>query len=212
VAETRLGDRPALLVRVPAYRRALTQPVVQRLRVRLLDGRAEEPRGQSLLTVEAKPPRGSSTVHLESIVELPGADVVPLRVDVFDALSKAPPALADSDEELQEVRRTLAFLNEWRRLLAASQVSGTSIARRLREFAGRLASSGLPERSLFAGGPSPADLRMLADVGDTALLRRARTLDQSGGGVVNDLFDLATGPAGLLAAEVAAADAENARL
>ncbi|MDT0349528.1 hypothetical protein [Pseudonocardia charpentierae] len=211
VADTQLGDRPALLVRVPAYRRALDQPVVQRLRVRLLDGRSDAPRGQSLLTVEAKPPRGSSTVHLESIVELPGADVAPLRVDVFDALSKAPPALADTDEELQEVRRALAFLDEWRQLMAASQVSGTSLAPRLRELAECLAPGDVLERPLFPGGPSGADLRALARTGDAALLRRTRTLDEDGGGA-SDLFGLTTGAAGLLAAEVATADAENTRL
>jgi hypothetical protein len=201
LAADSLGGHPAVRVRVPAYRGALDQPVVQRLLVRLVDKRSADQRGQSVLHLAPKAGRGSPTVYLEGIVPLPESDVDHVRADVFDALSDVPPA--DTDDALVEVRRATVFLSEWRRLVAAVQLSGAGSApgRRLRELAARLSPAEATDRPLFTGGPSANDLIALADRGDADIVRRAREGDGSG----SDLFALVRGPARPLVAEIAAA-------
>lgn len=207
MADTQVGSSPAVLVRVPAYRRALEQPVVQRLLVRLVDARSADPQGQSVLTVSPTPSRRrgrSSNVYFEGVVPLRGSSAETLRADVFDALSDVPPAMADSDRTLHEVRRATVFLSEWRRLLAEAQISaaGAAPARGLRELAERLAADGASDQPLFAAGPSPIDLGRLADADDRELVSAARLLGDEGH---EGLLATASGTGALLAAEVAAA-------
>lgn len=217
MADAQLGEGPAVLVRVPAYRRALDQPVVQRLLVRLVDAESADPRGESVLTVPRTATgrrRASSHVYFEGVVPLNGLSVESLRADVFDALSAVPPASADTDHTLQEVRRATLLHSEWRRLMAGAQLpaAGLAPARRLRELAQRLAPAADPDQPLFAGGPSPADLGRLADAGDCEILRRARAIepDDGAGGPAAELFVVTRGSGRLLAAEIAAVDADPA--
>jgi hypothetical protein len=215
MADADLGGGPAVLVRVPAYRRALDLPVVQRLLVRLVDAESADPRSEPVLIV---PPmvsgrrRGSAQVYFEGVVPLHGSSVESLRADVFDALSPVPPASADTDRMLHEVRRATLLLSEWRRLVACAQlpVLGLTPAKRVRELVQRLAPAGNDDQPLFAGGPSAADLGLLAAGGDGEIIRRALALtaDDGATGSAAELFATVRGSGRLLAAEVAAVDTD----
>jgi hypothetical protein len=206
-ADTRVGDGPGVLVRVPAYRRALDPAVIHRLLVRLVDARSADPQGQSVLTVSRA---GHRRVYFEGIVPVGEAGAERLRADVFDALSDVPPVSADTDRELQEVRRATVLLSEWRRLVAIAQLSapGSAPGNHLRALARRLAPGGPADVPLFPTGPSPADLVALAEAGDHELLRRASAADVADDGA-KDLFATVRDTGALLAAEIAAADSDR---
>jgi hypothetical protein len=197
--DARVLGGPAIRVRVPAYRCALDQPVVQRLLVRILDTTSAEPRGYAPLAVTR---RGRRTVYFEGIVPLRGKGVGRLRADVFDQISSVPPIADDADPTLCEARRATVLLGEWRRLLAAARlpVAGMEPAHQLRELARVLAPDNDRERPLFSGGPSAADLYSIADAGDQEILRRAR----GKAGADRGLFDMARGVGRPLVAELAA--------
>ena len=122
---------------------------------------------------------------------------------MVDAVSDLDPARDDTDGGLQEARRAVMFLAEWRRLVGGAQlgVVAAAPARRLRDLAACLQ----PNRAraadpLFRGGPSRAELDALADLGDDELVRRLRCDGQIGAG----LRALTAGAAGLLVAEAVA--------
>ena len=215
MADTRVDDHTAVLVRVPAFRRALDQQVVPRLLVRLVDSLSTDPRGMAVLTVSPTPAARRRGLYFEGIVPLRGSSVENLRADVFDALSDVPPAWVDTDEALQGARRATVFLGEWRRLLALAQLptAGVAPGRCLRELATRLEpKDGGPTHPLFADGPSPDDLQRLAAVGDVELLRRARSPEHDDHhSTAAGLFTLAWGSGRLLVAEITAAHSYPAR-
>jgi hypothetical protein len=76
------------------------------------------------------------------------------------------------------------FLSEWRRLVAAAQLAGVgaSPAGRLRELAARLSHGYAPDRPLFDGGPSVADLAAPADTGDAAFVDRVSSMPRTADG------------------------------
>ena len=126
-----------------------------------------------------------------------------MRADVADALSDLAPAADDTDGDVQEARRAVVFLGEWRRLVAIAQlgIAAAAPARRLGALAARLQpNTARAEDPLFTGGPSRAELDALADLGDDELLRRLR----GDGPISAGLRALTSGAAGLLVAEVAA--------
>ncbi|MHA6621398.1 hypothetical protein [Pseudonocardia sp. DLS-67] len=196
--EVRIPDRAdgdAVVVRAPAFGPAVDPDTRSRLVVRLVERRSATPRGHALLDRAGR--------HFEATVPLCGLSASDVRADVFDALSGVPAAATDNDRGLQEARRAVVFLAEWRRLAALAHlpVAVTEPARRLRDLAARLhPHGGAAGDPVFAGGPSAVDLNELADVGETRLLRRLRGV---GGPPATT-----GGSARLLMAEIAAAHRE----
>lgn len=185
-----------VVVRVQAFGPVADPDVAARLLVRLVDRRSAAPKGHALLRASA-----DETGCLKTTVPLYGLDVADVRADVTDPLSDLPPARDDTDGALQEVRRAVVFLAEWRRLAGLVQLAAAAAtpARRVRELVGRLQPRNAePDVPLFVGGPSCAELEALADLGDAELVRRLRDDAPSG------LLALTGGAAGLLVAEVAA--------
>jgi hypothetical protein len=195
--EVRIPDRAdgdAVVVRAPAFGPAVDPDTRSRLVVRLVERRSATPRGHALLDRAGR--------HFEATVPLCGLSASDVRADVFDALSDVPPAGADSDRGLQEARRAVVFLAEWRRLAAVAHLPSavTEPARRLRELAARLQPhGGAADDPMFAGGPSATELNDLAELGEARLLRRLRA---------GDLSAVTGGSARLLVAEIAAAHRE----
>jgi hypothetical protein len=189
----------SVVVRVPGFAATVATEVAGRLLVRLVDRRTAESRAHAVLRPVARDDRPC----FEAAVPLCGQDVMDVRADVVDALSDLPPAAVDTDAGLQEARRAVVFLAEWRRLVGVAQLGivAAAPARRLRDLAARLQ----PNRAraadpLFRGGPSRAELDALADLGDDELVRRLRGDGPLGAG----LRALTAGGAGLLVAEVVA--------
>ena len=190
-----------VVVRVPAFADAGDPDLAARLLVRLVDRRTAAPGAHAILRRSA--PVAGDLPFFEAVVPLCGQNVTDVRADVVDALSDLDPASDDTDGGLQEARRAVVFLAEWRRLVGVAQLGivAAAPARRLRELAARLQ----PDRAeaadpLFRGGPSRAELDALADLGDDELARRLRGDGPIGAG----LRALTAGAAGLLVAEVAA--------
>lgn len=189
----------SVVVRVPAFGPVAHPDVAARLLVRLVDRRSAQPEGHALLRASTAGEGG-----FEATVPLYGLDVADVRADVTDPLIDLPPACDATDSALQEARRAVVFLAEWRRLVSLAQLAAAAAAPalRLRELAARLQPSGTrPDAPLFAGGPSCAGLEELADLGDDDVLRRLRD------GAPTGLLSLTRGAARSLVAEVAAAAA-----
>jgi len=190
------GDN-SVTVRVAAFRPPADREAASRLLVRLVDRRSGELGAHALLR-----PRSDGALF-EAEVPLCGMVADQARADVVDALGDLPAAVDDTDEALQEARRAVLFLAEWRRLAGVAQlgIAAAAPARRLRELAARLQPcSAQAARPLFPGGPSRAELDALADLGDDEMLRRLRGDGPIGAG----LRALTSGAAGLLVAEVVA--------
>lgn len=190
-----------VVVRVPAFADAVDPDLAARLLVRLVDRRTSAPGAHAILRPSA--PAAGDLPFFEAVVPLCGKNVTDVRADVVDALSDLDPAPDDMDGGLQEARRAVMFLAEWRRLVGGAQlgVVAAAPARRLRDLAACLQ----PNRAraadpLFRGGPSRTELDALADLGDDELLRRLR----GDGPMSAGLRALTSGAAGLLVAEVAA--------
>lgn len=163
-----IDDRDAVQVRVPAFRRTVDEDAGRRLLVRLIDRLTDDPHSQTLLTIAGDRPYYHGTMPLR------GSLPADLRVDVFDALSEVPPARADTDAALRDVRRGAVFLREWRGLVALALLSeGMDTASlRLQELVEGLR----PDEAgpMFAGGPAAEDLLGLAARGDAATLTHLR--------------------------------------
>jgi hypothetical protein len=195
------------VVRAPAFGRAVDPDVISRLVVRLVDRRSATPRSHALLGLVNNRPDAGDWPYFEATVPLCGLSVSDVRADVFDALSDAPPAGPDSDRGLQEARRGVVFLTEWRRLAALARLPATvaAPARRLRDMAARLQPRGeAADDPMFAGGPSAAALVDLAELSGTQLLSRLRGV----GGPAADMPAITGGSARLLVAEMAAVHCE----
>jgi hypothetical protein len=197
--EVRVPGRAAddsVVVRAPAFGPAVDPGIRSRLVVRLVERRSATARGHALLERAGR--------HFEATVPLCGLSASDVRADVFDALGDVPPAGTDNDQGLQEARRAVVFLAEWRRLAALAHLPSAVAepARRLRDLAARLQPhGGAADDPVFAGGPSTADLGDLAELGNARLLRRLR-----GSG---DLPAPTGGSSRLLVAEIAAAHGES---
>ena len=205
LSKAELGDSDAVLVRVPAFGRGVDPDIKSRLMVRLVDRRSGDLKGHALLNMAVGPLGADDAPFFEATVPLCGLSVSDVRADVFDALSDLPPARTDDDSALQEVRRAVVFLSEWRQMLGVAQMPAATagLARRLRELASRLAPGGAGASDpLFAGGPSGAELEALAEEGDDELLSRLRG-DRALIG--NGPLGVTQGAGGLLVAEVVAA-------
>jgi hypothetical protein len=192
-------DEDAVVVRVPAFGPAVDRDLASRLLVRLVDRRTAEARAHAVLRAAGRADRP----WFEATLPLCGQEVSDVRADVVDALSDLDPAADDRDSGLQDARRAVVFLAEWRRLVGVAQlgVVAAAPARRLRELAARLQPNrARVEDPLFRGGPSRAELDALADLGDDELVRRLRGDGPTGAG----LRALTSGAAGLLVAEVVA--------
>lgn len=174
-----------VLVRVPAFGRLVDPDVRSRLAARLVDRRSGRAGGHGLVTYDGE--------GFTATVPLRGMDPADVRADVFDALYDRPPARSDTDMALQEARRAVTFLAEWRRLVGMAQLgsSSSALVPRLRELADRV-------RPGFHGGPSPSDLDALAELGDREL-GSALVGPRSDGP-----FAITRGAAGLLVAELVA--------
>lgn len=188
--------RGGVTVRVPAFGPGADPDVAARLLVRLVDRPSGRAKGHALLCAPA-----AGKGCFAATVPLYGLDVADVRADVVDPLIDLPPARDDSDDALQEARRAVVFLAEWRRLVGRAQLGVVAApARHLRRLVVRLQSPSTPDAPLFAGGPSPAELEALADLGDDDLTTTLRDCGPSGEG----LRTMTSGPAALLVAEVAA--------
>lgn len=189
----------SVVVRAPAFGPAVDRDLASRLLVRLVDRRTTEARAHAIFCLTGR----DDQPWFEAALPLCGQDVSDVRADVVDALSDLDPAAGDTDAGLQEARRAVAFLAEWRRLVGVAQlgVVAAAPARRLRDLAARLQpNSARAADPLFRGGPSRAELDALADLGDDELVRRLRGDGPIGAG----LRTVTTGAAGLLVAEFAA--------
>jgi hypothetical protein len=186
-----------VLVRVPAFGPAVDPDVGSRLLVRLVDRRSGEPKAHALLRAS-----GTDAACLTAIVPLWGMDLADVRADVADALIERAPAADDADDAVQEARRAVVFLAEWRRLVGIAQLGGSAApARRLRELALRLQPTRTSaDAPLFTGGPSCAELEQIGELTDDELLRRLR----GDGPIGEGLRAMTAGPGGLLVAELAA--------
>lgn len=187
-----------VVVRVPAFEPVADPNVAARLLVRLVDRRSAQAKAHALL----RTPSGGGGCF-EATVPLCGLDVADVRADLTDPLTDLPPASDDADDALQEARRAVVFLAEWRLLVGRAQlgVAAATPARHLRRLATRLQSGRTHDDiPLFTGGPSCAELEALADLGDDALLRRLRDGGVTGAG----RWATASGSSALLVAEVAA--------
>jgi hypothetical protein len=199
----------SVVVRAPAFGHAVDLDIRPRLVARLVDRRSATPRGHALLSLVNGRPHAGDGPYFEATVPLCGLSASDVRVDVFDALSEVPPAGTDSDRGLQEARRAVVFLAEWRRLAALAQLPAVvaAPARRLRDLATRLQPrGGGADDPMFAGGLSAADLVGLSELGDRRLLSRLR----GAGGPAAGLPAVTAGSARLLVAEMAAAHCERA--
>jgi len=174
-----------VLVRVPAFGPVVDLDVRSRLAARLVDRRSGRAGGHGLVTYDG--------AGFTATVPLRGMDPADVRADVFDALYDRPPARSDTDVALQEARRAVTFLAEWRRLVGMAQLGSSSAALvpRLRELADRV-------RPGFHGGPSPSDLDALAELGDRELVSALV------GPRTEGPFAITRGAAGLLVAELVA--------
>jgi len=190
-----------VVVRVPAFEPAADPDLAARLLVRLVDRDTGEAKAHGVLRGGQD---GGSGSFFEARIPLCGRRVEDVRADVVDALSDLPPVADEADADLQNARRAMVFLAEWRRLVGIARlgVAAASPARRLRDLAARLqpGSAEQAEEPLFPGGPSRAELDELADLGDDELLRRLR----GEGSISAGLRALTSGAAGLLVAEVVA--------
>lgn len=193
------GPGDAVHIRVPAFGREVDLDVAARLTARLVDQRTGNAKGHALLTwVDGQ---RTGTPAFEATVPLCGLNVEDVRADVFDAHSDVPPAPNDSNEAMQDARSAVVFLAEWRRLACLAELGNPAIdpVRIVRDLTVHLrprgAAAAIP---IFAGGPSPADLDTLADLGARRLLEKIRRAQGTG------LLALTGGAAGLLVAELAA--------
>jgi hypothetical protein len=204
---TERADSDSVVVRAPAFGRAVDPDVSSRLVARLVERRSATPRSHALLRIVNDRPDAGDWPYFEATVPLCGLSASDVRADVFDALSDVPLSGSDSDRELQEARSAVVFLAEWRRLAALAQLPAAvaAPARRLRELATRLQPhAGAADDPMFAGGPSAADLHNLAELSEAELLNRLR----GDGGPADDLPAVTGGSAALLVAEIAAAHCE----
>jgi hypothetical protein len=193
----------SVLVRAPAFGRAVDPDVRARLAVRLVESRSATSRGHALLSLVDRQSDPDEGPYFEATVPLCGLSVSDVRADVFDALSDVPLAGTDSDAVLQEARRAVVFLAEWRRLAALAQLpgGGAAAAARLRVLAAWLRQHGRAiDDPVFAGGPSAAALGVLAELDEGELLNRLR----GGGDPAANLSSVTGGSARLLVAEMAA--------
>ncbi len=164
-------DGAAVHVRVPAFGGVVDPTLRTRLAVRLVDRRTTEPTAHALLTGTVDGP------YFEATLPLGGLAPTEVRADVFDALGDdLPPVPTDADPALQDARRAVVYLGEWRRLVGLARLPGApgEPARRLRDLAARVrpAGAGLPA---FRGGPTGVELDALAAMGDADLAERLRT-------------------------------------
>lgn len=193
------GPGDVVHIRVPAFGREVDLDVVARLTARLVDQKTGNAKGHALLTwVDGQQ---TGTPVFEATVPLCGLDIEDVRADVFDAHSDVPPAPNDSNEAMQDARSAVVFLAEWRRLACLAELGNPTIdpVRTVRDLTVRLRPRGAAATiPIFAGGPSPADLDTLADLGARRLLERIRRAQGTG------LLALTGGAAGLLVAELAA--------
>jgi len=164
---TQLGDEPAVLVTVPAFRSGPPSAAdADRLLVRLVDRHSGETRSVALLTLgDGDAASGAPVPEFSGVVPLGGAAIEDLRADVFDADSDVPPAPADTDTGLLRVRRAALVLREWRRTVAEARLGRDpgARARRLARVA-HLMTSDVTDvtEPLFDGGPTTAELLELS--------------------------------------------------
>ncbi len=150
-----IGLTPAVLhgsdavnVRIRAFDTA-ARDVRSMLAVRLRDGRTADVHALLAMPTSRSP-------YFEVTVPLGDLAARDLRVEVFDPLAD-PPDEPGQDGGVQDVRRAVAFLGEWRRTAAIAHVRAEKgdLVRRVRRLAGRLRrpgdSGGDPA---FTGGPS----------------------------------------------------------
>jgi hypothetical protein len=174
-----------------------------RLLVRLIDPGSADPVGYSVLMPAVAEDQAAGRPFFEGVVPLRGASPGGLRADVYDDVSTVPPAPSDRDESLSQARRAAIFLGEWRSLRAAAQVRAGrfDLAGSIHLLTTHVSSDdeSVSAQPLFAGGPSPSDIRRLAE------------LDPEAFGATGDgrLLMMTQGPGALLVAELAAANAEG---
>ena len=198
----------ALHVQVPAFE---PRPDPADVGVRLIHRRSGLVHGHGLLELLDR----FGTRCFDGLVTLPAAVAADdVRVELYDAAT-APPPTSGGEAELRRVRRAALFLTGWRRLVADTRLWGTRAmpAARLHDVVRTLApdaAHGRDER-LWAGGPAPAHLWRIAELGDRKLAsllrtgaRRGAPIDGDDGGAAA-VVDHVGGPGDLLAAELAAA-------
>lgn len=220
VVATHWKGRPAVRVRVAAFGDGARPANTADVGVRLIDRRSGAVCGHGLLgglsTTSARSLREVDDHYFEGIVELPDAVAagdVRVHLDWADGAEPPPPAGTD---ELRRVRRATLFLSGWRALVADVRLCGGDVApaQRLREITRLLVSDDGQEPAaapLWAGGPSAAALRRLADRGDqvvAALAVPGRRTRLPGG--IATVAEMISGPGDLLVAEIAAAHERSA--
>jgi hypothetical protein len=217
LVDTTLGGHEAVLVRVPAYGSNPDAEIGDHLLVRLVDRSSGSARSQALLTLEqtAEPRAGAFNSVFQGTVPLRGARMGDLRADINDVTSTLPPASADTDPALQQVRRATLFLREVRRLVADVRLPSVGVKpgvrlRRIAQLLEPINGGSHADEPMFAGGPSATELYRWAETGDDQLLELLRG-DIPSGGVddhedrTRNVFSLTQGSASLLVAELAAA-------
>jgi hypothetical protein len=224
VAPVQWKGRPALRVRVAAFDGDPFPDDTVDVRVRLVDRRSGEPRGQGLLgglvTRPAPTPGRAEDRYFEGVVLLPGEVAArDVRVEVDASLGGRTPGSADRDE-LIRTRRATRFLSDWRTLVADVRLwgYGAAPAARLRVIIECLVtdldgSDAVVHQPLWGGGPTVAHLQRLVDLGDRRLTSQleevsAGRIEQIPGaddGGSTAVMAAVSGPGDLLAAELAAA-------
>ncbi len=150
-----------------------------RILARLVDRRSGRAHGEALLTLHTGDHLGEWKPSLRGVLRIPpGQDAVDLdavRVDVFDALSERQPAASDADPALQNARRAILALREWRYLVAEARLRTVSVrpVARVRDIGRLLLPAG--EVRARIGVPAATGLgrrryEQLSDLGDSALL------------------------------------------
>jgi hypothetical protein len=201
-----------VIVDVPVFQElAAAHGVGSRMLARLVERGTGRARGEALLQLHTGEDRRQST--LRGILRVPpdqeGVDLDSVRVDVFDALSEWQPALSENDPALQNVRRAILALREWRQLMAESRILSGTVPPSVRvRRIGRLL---LPNDKSGARVCAPATglgrqrCEQLSGLSDAELLELLRgnldeTPDEDG-----SILTSARGSSDLLVAELAAA-------
>lgn len=176
----------------------------QRLLVHVVDRRTSDPLGHGLLTA-VPATRAAPQRRFQATTPLADRTVTDVRVDVYDVLKGAPPALRDAGA-LREARCASVFLAEWRRLVASARLSAdrAALGDRIRPLAERLrwvtVGTGAPP---FPGCPPVGRLLDLVEKDSDPV----ESLWIAGSDVASgdDELGFATGAGRLLVAEVASA-------
>jgi hypothetical protein len=150
-----------------------------RILARLVDHGSGRAHGEALLTLHTGDRSGARKPTLRGVLRVPlgqdGVDLDTVRVDVFDALSERQPASSDADPTLQNARRAILALREWRHLVAEARLRTVAVrpVARVRRISRLL----LPADEVGAriGVPAATGLgrgryEQLSDLGDSALL------------------------------------------